>query len=251
MLTLEVLNCLKAKQHWSLVENSLANHGIEETFRSKMVDWMVEVITKFELDLKTFFLSVKLLDRFLQLTTSSFSNNYLLLLGVTCMFIASKLEDVGNYNINVFAKQIAHNKISCQEITTMETQILITLAFDIDFVVCTDFLGIICKAFSIPETVKRTAENILVLVQMFYNLGFVPALEAACGLAIASQILGFTLNSDAVYALYCEGDFLNRVWVMQQFLGGFNEKMQKFRSAMVFRKFELVVNSAGISMVST
>ncbi len=41
-------------------------HKITESLRSRMVDWMIEVLTNFKCDDQTFFLACSLLDRFLQ-----------------------------------------------------------------------------------------------------------------------------------------------------------------------------------------
>ena len=51
----EALNLLKLKEKKSIIKNSLKSHQIDENFRAKMVDWMIEVISKFELSIKTFF----------------------------------------------------------------------------------------------------------------------------------------------------------------------------------------------------
>lgn len=60
--------------------------------RGILIDWLVEVHLKFQLLPETLFLTVSLLDRYLELETIQRSK--LQLLGMTAMFIASKYEEV-------------------------------------------------------------------------------------------------------------------------------------------------------------
>ena len=59
-----------------------------------MVDWMIEVLTNFKCDDQTFFLAVSLLDRYFKLKPETREVGDLHILGVTCMFMASKYEDI-------------------------------------------------------------------------------------------------------------------------------------------------------------
>ena len=248
LLSCEVMKCLKGKQSASITQSSLIKHEIEEHLRTKMVDWMMEVISKFELNIKTFFLSVKLLDKFLQNSQREFSSSYLLLIGVTCMFIASKLEDVGNYKIYVFVKQIAHNRITPDDIKRLEKEILITLDFDVNFVVCSDFLALMCDVYRIPDIVKNTTENILILLQLYYNTQLLPSFETACALLIASKSLNFNLSSEIILNLYSDADFLNKATAINQLLLSYNDSLKKYRSAMIFRKFEIITTNSVFSI---
>src|SRR4051812_37928674 len=44
--------------------NSLNRHKVTAALRSRMIDWMIEVLTNFKCDDQTFFLAVSLLDRY-------------------------------------------------------------------------------------------------------------------------------------------------------------------------------------------
>jgi len=59
-----------------------------------MVDWMIEVLTNFKCEDQTFFLAISLLDRYLKGSPKPQEIADLHLMGVTCMFIASKYEDI-------------------------------------------------------------------------------------------------------------------------------------------------------------
>ena len=60
--------------------------------RAILIDWLVEVHLKFKLLQETLFLTINIIDRFLERVTLSKSK--LQLLGVTALFIASKYEEI-------------------------------------------------------------------------------------------------------------------------------------------------------------
>ena len=67
-------------------------NDINEKMRAILIDWLVDVHSKFKLVNETMFLTVNLIDRFLgkvQVTRQK-----LQLVGVTCMFIATKYEEI-------------------------------------------------------------------------------------------------------------------------------------------------------------
>lgn len=71
----------------------LRRHEISGALRSRMVDWMIEVLTKFNCDDQTFFLSVALMDRYLKGCKDVKQVKDLHIIGVTSMFVGSKYED--------------------------------------------------------------------------------------------------------------------------------------------------------------
>ena len=79
-----------------------------------MIDWMVEVLTNFKCDDQTFFLSVNMMDRYMKLKGNAMQNiavNELHILGVTCMFVASKYEDIYPLKMKTMHEKIAHKKL--------------------------------------------------------------------------------------------------------------------------------------------
>ena len=59
-----------------------------------MVDWLVEVHTQFSLLQETLYLTVAIMDRYLQESADKVPTKELQLVGVTAMFIASKYEEM-------------------------------------------------------------------------------------------------------------------------------------------------------------
>ena len=76
-----------------------------------MVDWMFEVINAFKMSEQTFFLSVQYLDRFVGTTSRKLDVSELHLIGITCMFIASKYEDITPLYLKTIVKKVSHGKI--------------------------------------------------------------------------------------------------------------------------------------------
>ena len=65
---------------------------INAKMRSILIDWLVEVHLKFKLMPETLYLTVNLIDRFLE--KEQIMRNKLQLVGVTAMFMASKYEEI-------------------------------------------------------------------------------------------------------------------------------------------------------------
>ena len=103
---------------------------INASMREILVDWLVEVHLKFKLLPETLYLTVNLIDRFLEKT--NVMRNKLQLVGVTAMLIASKYEEIYPPIVTDFV-YITDNAYSKKEILEMEEQILVSLEFSIHF----------------------------------------------------------------------------------------------------------------------
>jgi len=124
----------------------LKNHEITPVLRAKMVDWMVEVLTSFKCSDRTFFLSIRTMDRYLFKSTSKKPIGELHLIGVTSMFLASKYEDVYPLHMITVYEKIGHKKLAVKTVTNCECEILKTL----DYLV---------QAPTVYEFVKRYASQ--------------------------------------------------------------------------------------------
>ena len=65
---------------------------INEKMRAILVDWLIEVHYKFKLNAETLFITISIIDRYL--SVEQVKRQYLQLVGVTAMLIASKYEDI-------------------------------------------------------------------------------------------------------------------------------------------------------------
>lgn len=97
-----------------------------------MIDWMVEVLTAFKCADQTFFLAVNLMDRYFDALTKqhiSVELHELHTIGVVCMFMASKYEDIFPLLMKTVVNKIGHGKISADIIRTKELEILRAIDF--------------------------------------------------------------------------------------------------------------------------
>jgi cyclin B len=96
--------------------------------RAILIDWLIEVHLKFKLLPETLFLTVNLIDRFLE--KSSIQRTKLQLVGVTSMLIAAKYEEIYAPEVRDFV-YITDKAYTKEEILKMEQLILMTLDFNI------------------------------------------------------------------------------------------------------------------------
>lgn len=118
----------------------LGRHKVTPNLRARMIDWMIEVLTNFKCDDQTFFLSVSLLDRYFKLKQEVREISDLHIIGVTCMFIASKYEDIYPLKMKMVYEKIAHKKLAIDKIKSLEMDILKTIKYRIPAPSSLDFL---------------------------------------------------------------------------------------------------------------
>lgn len=77
-----------------------------------MMDWLVEVTNTFKCRERTYYLAVKLFDDFLASHSVSLENKDVHGIGITCLFLASKYEDVYSLSSEVISEKISHGAFS-------------------------------------------------------------------------------------------------------------------------------------------
>ncbi|EFC40700.1 cyclin B1-like protein [Naegleria gruberi] len=105
--------------------------------RFTIVNWMIEVHQKFRLSTPTMYLAVDLLDRFL--SKNDINLNHLQLLGATCIFVASKYEDL-QYPLSSELVKISMNLFTKEDVLKMERLLLRDLDFNITVATVYPFL---------------------------------------------------------------------------------------------------------------
>lgn len=116
---------------------------LEWKMRGILVDWLIEVHTRFRLLPETLFLAVNIIDRFLSAEVVALDR--LQLVGVTAMFIASKYEEVLSPHVANFS-HVADETFSDKEILDAERHILAILDYNMSFPNPMNFLRRISKA---------------------------------------------------------------------------------------------------------
>ncbi|XP_051136235.1 putative cyclin-A3-1 [Andrographis paniculata] len=127
---------------------------INPFMRSVLIDWLVEVAQEYKLVSDTLYLTVNYIDRYL--STHSLMRTKLQLLGITCMLIASKHEEITPPHIENFV-YITDNSFTIEEVMEMEKDVLKFINFEIGLPTTKTFLRIMSEAvqeepeFSDPE----------------------------------------------------------------------------------------------------
>ncbi|CDP18418.1 unnamed protein product [Coffea canephora] len=165
---------------------------ITQGMRGILIDWLVEVSEEYRLVPDTLYLTVNLIDRFL-------SGNYiekqkLQLLGVTCMLIASKYEEICAPRVEEFCF-ITDNTYGKDEVVKMESRVLNFLGFQLSLPTTKKFLRRFIQAaqasYEVPSVELEFLANYLAeLTLLEYSfVKFLPSLTAASALFLARWTL--------------------------------------------------------------
>lgn len=114
--------------------------------RAVLLDWLMELCSEFRFTRATFHLSVNICDRFMSLTTGVLST-CLQLVGVTAVYIASKVEELYPLSISDFAMATA-GASSVADIRDMEMFMLATIDFKLGFVSAVQWISVVYYHFS-------------------------------------------------------------------------------------------------------
>ncbi|KIV88943.1 hypothetical protein PV10_08569 [Exophiala mesophila] len=116
---------------------------LEWKMRGILIDWLIEVHTRFRLLPETLFLAVNIVDRFLSQKVVPLDK--LQLVGITAMFIASKYEEVLSPHVQNFV-HVADDGFTIDEVLSAERYTLSTLKYDLSYPNPMNFLRRISKA---------------------------------------------------------------------------------------------------------
>ena len=109
----------------------LNNHKLNPDSRLLMVDWMIEIFYMFNSEASTFFLAVDILDRYLQNAKINIEDKDIHLIGLTCIFIASKIEDLCPFTMKHIVEDLGKNKFKNEKILNKEIEIIQTINFEL------------------------------------------------------------------------------------------------------------------------
>ena len=165
---------------------------INEKMRAILIDWLVEVHLKFKLMPETLYLTVNLIDRFLEKET--ITRNKLQLVGVTAMFIASKYEEIYAPECRDFV-YISDKAYTREQILQMEGLMLSKLNFQLTTPNALVFMKRFAKVGGIlgtPRTKTELLANYLVelTLQEYTMLKYLPSTIAAASTYLSLKTMG-------------------------------------------------------------
>jgi len=157
--------------------------------RTVLVDWLVDVQQQFQLLPETLYLTISIIDRFMARKGDKVSRGQLQLVGVSAMFLASKIEEIYAPEIGDFV-YITDDAYSKAELRSMELNILKTLNFELGDPLSINFLRRFSKAGDVDVTQHALAKYILESILLDYSLvSLPPSLSAAVSLYLSLGIL--------------------------------------------------------------
>ena len=107
----------------------LQRHAVADKHRSKMMDWMVDVLKTYKQREETVFRAFQLLDLFFAGAQRRVATDEIHLLGATCMLLASKQEEIKPMGIDLIVKNICRDKFTREQLLEKETEVLVTIGF--------------------------------------------------------------------------------------------------------------------------
>ncbi|KAH0540853.1 G2/mitotic-specific cyclin-B [Cotesia glomerata] len=179
----------KLEAHYPIHRGYLAGQEVTEKMRSVLIDWLVEVHQQFRLLQETLYLTVAIIDRFLQ-SVRTITRKKLQLVGVAAMYIACKYEEMYAPDISDFV-YITDNAYTKTEIIHMEMLIVRTLDYSFGRPLPLHFLRRYSKvghATSVHHTMaKYFLEQCLISYEMCH---YPPSLIAAAAMYLAFFVIG-------------------------------------------------------------
>lgn len=155
--------------------------------RSILIDWLVDVHLKFKLRPETLFMTVNLIDRYLE--KAVIARQKLQLVGVASMLIACKYEEIYAPETKDFV-YVTDKAYSKPEIHEMEGKILSALEFNINSNSPLKFLERYSRLDSTGEKGIMLSKYIMELSLIDYKmLKYSPSLIAASSLYLSNKIL--------------------------------------------------------------
>ena len=149
-----------------IIENFLEYHKITPRMRTRMADWMIEVLSNYNCDDLTYFESINLMDRYFK--ECEYHKKILIpedlhLIGVTSMFIASKYHDIRPLRLKTVQDKIAHGKLTCEEIKNKEDEISRFLNYSFGLPTMWDFITIFIEEIFYVKYNSHQIQNKILL----------------------------------------------------------------------------------------
>lgn len=144
----------------------LDTHGVQEKFRAKMIDWMFEVLNIYQQRESTIFKSVFLLDLYYANKKEKADIDELHLLGIVCMSIASKSEEVKYIKLDAFVNTIGRGKFTKERILEKEVEVLKVIGFRTAFPTIYELLTCAFRLIDVKEGRTFFERSALLLAKM-------------------------------------------------------------------------------------
>lgn len=163
---------------------------ITSKMRSILTDWLVQVHKRFKLTAETLYLTISIMDRYIQAEEDDISKNDMQLIGISSMMLASKFEEIYSPEIGDYV-YICDNAYTADQFLKQEMKILKVLDFEISQPFSIQFLRRYSKTAGVEGRQHVLAKYFLELALIDYDLmSFMPSIVAAAALKLSIKIIG-------------------------------------------------------------
>jgi len=184
----DIMHCYRQSEGRGLPQHGYlsAHNDINEKMREILVDWLVEVHMKFNLQSAVLYTTVQLIDRFLGM--QAVTRSKLQLVGITAMLISSKMEEIYPPEVKDFV-YISDKAYTQEEIIQMEQTMLNTLKFQVAFPTVYMFSQQIKVATMCDEKTSHVASFLMdMTLQDYSTLRYSPSIMAAACVNLAERM---------------------------------------------------------------
>ncbi|XP_062987386.1 G1/S-specific cyclin-E2 [Elgaria multicarinata webbii] len=188
-------NILKKENKYSHCKHFTSLHSnLQPHMRSILLDWLLEVCEVYTLHRETFYLAQDFFDRFM-LTQKDIGKTMLQLIGITTLFIASKLEEIYAPKLQEFA-YVTDGACSEDDIIKMELIILKALKWELCPVTIISWLNLYLQVDALKDVPK-------VLLPQYSQEKFIEIAQLLDLCILDVNSLDFQYRILAAAALYC------------------------------------------------
>ncbi|KAG2132710.1 cyclin-like protein [Suillus bovinus] len=188
------------------------------SMRGILLDWLVQVHARFRLLPETLFLCVNIIDRFLSARVVSLAK--LQLVGITCLFISSKVEEIVAPSVSHFL-HCADSSYTESEILLAERYVLKTIDWNLSYPNPMHFLRRISKADDYDVKSRTMGKYLLEVGTLEWRLlATPPSLVAAAAIWLGRLILGIDkwTPNHAHYSSYAESSIIPTANLMLNYI---------------------------------
>ena len=199
---------LKVEHNYKVNPNYMQNQpDLNDRMRAILLDWIVEVHLKFKLLPATLFLTVNIIDRYLD--KQVIQKEKLQLVGAAALFIACKYEEIYAPELKDFV-YITDNAYNKKEILQMEFSILQNLQFQFNYPSPLNFLQRYMKFTQCNDIIANLAKYLIELSLIDYKMTkYSSSLLSLATLYTSVRILNKEWNSEKF-------KFIEKIYAPQQ-----------------------------------
>jgi len=173
----------------SIKKDYLRGLFVTDKMRGVLIDWLIEVHQQFNMLQETLYMAIYIIDKFLQVEGTNIRKGKLQLIGVSAMFLASKVEEMFAPEINDYA-YITDSCFTTADIRQMELKILNSLQFNFSRPLPLHFLRRNSKAGDVDVLQHTVAKYLIEMTLVEYDMVHLPpSLIAAAALFFSLRLL--------------------------------------------------------------